>query len=165
MEVHKLFITACINALACHPSLASIISCGHVSADCTLARLTVRMGAGCTGWSIGPAPWPWLAFIWALPFSTWLSDDSVSGDAHNVFFPLVVLHHIYVCTKFWLSPWYSNKVLMLQPLSLAAPPVSASLLFKDGIPAEPARTAAHPLRVHQALCYPPRNRPVSQVFD
>ncbi len=44
---------------------------------------------------------------------------------------------------------------MLQPLSLAAPPVSVSLLFKDGIPAEPARAAAHPLRVRQALRYPP----------
>ncbi len=44
---------------------------------------------------------------------------------------------------------------MLQPLSLAAPPVSASLLFKDGIPAEPAWAAAHPLRVCQALRYLP----------
>ncbi len=44
---------------------------------------------------------------------------------------------------------------MLQPLSLAAPPVSASLLFKDGIPAESARAAAHLLHVRQALCYPP----------
>ncbi len=44
---------------------------------------------------------------------------------------------------------------MLQPLSLPAPPVSAFLLFKDGIPAEPARAAAHPLRVCQALRYPP----------
>ncbi len=44
---------------------------------------------------------------------------------------------------------------MLQPLSLAAPPVSASLLFKDRISAEPARAAAHPLRVHQALRYLP----------
>ncbi len=43
---------------------------------------------------------------------------------------------------------------MLQPLSLAAPPVSASLLFKDGIPAESARAAAHLLRVRQALRYP-----------
>ncbi len=44
---------------------------------------------------------------------------------------------------------------MLQPLSLVAPPVSASLLFKDGIPAESARAAAHPLCVRQALCYLP----------
>ncbi len=46
---------------------------------------------------------------------------------------------------------------MLQPLSLAAPPVSASLLFKDGIPAESAQAAAHPLRIRQALRYPPRH--------
>ncbi len=32
---------------------------------------------------------------------------------------------------------------------------SASLLFKDGIPAEPAWAAAHPLCVRQALSYPP----------
>ncbi len=44
---------------------------------------------------------------------------------------------------------------MLQPLSLAAPPVSASLLFKDRIPAESTRAAAHLLHVHQALCYLP----------
>ncbi len=42
---------------------------------------------------------------------------------------------------------------MLQPLSLAAPAVSASLLFKDGIPAESAWAATHPLHVRQALCY------------
>ncbi len=44
---------------------------------------------------------------------------------------------------------------MLQPLSLAAPPISASLLFKDRIPAESAWAAAHLLRVCQALRYPP----------
>ncbi len=44
---------------------------------------------------------------------------------------------------------------MLQPLSLAAPPVSASLLLKDRIPAESARAATHPLRVRQALRYLP----------
>ncbi len=78
----------------------------------------------------------------------------------------VVLHHICVCTKFWLSPWYSNKVLMLQPLSLTALPVSASLLFKDRIPAESARAAAHQRYVSAkhcaiclAICYPLRNCP------
>ncbi len=60
---------------------------------------------------------------------------------------------------------------MLQPLSLAALPVSASLLFKDGIPAESARAAAYPLRVRQALRYPPchmlpaTNPPRFTVFD
>ncbi len=44
---------------------------------------------------------------------------------------------------------------MLQPLLLTAPPVSASLLFKDGIPAESTQAATHPLRVCQALCYLP----------
>ncbi len=44
---------------------------------------------------------------------------------------------------------------MLQPLSLAAPPVSAFLLFKDGVPVEPAWAAAHPLTVRQALRYLP----------
>ncbi len=44
---------------------------------------------------------------------------------------------------------------MLQPLSLAAPPVSASQLFKDGIPAESTQAATHLLRVCQALRYLP----------
>ncbi len=44
---------------------------------------------------------------------------------------------------------------MLQPLSLAAPPVSASLLFNNRIPAESAQAATHLLHVHQALCYLP----------
>ncbi len=44
---------------------------------------------------------------------------------------------------------------MLQPLSLAAPPVSASLLFKDRIPVESTRAATHLLCIHQALHHLP----------
>ncbi len=93
---------------------------------------------------------PRLPVVWTYLLGSWRSSHFCALDVWGD-----VLHHICVCTKFWFSPWHSNKVLLLQPLSLAAPPVSASLLLKDRIPVESAQAAAHLLCIRQALHYLP----------
>ncbi len=143
MEFHKLFITTRINALACRPSPASIISHRCMSTDCMLARSTVRTGVGCAGWSIGPAPWPWPAFIRGPCFFWFDYPMTVWAGTLTMFSFLWLCRTTSVCApNFGFHLDTATRCLMLQPLSLTAPPVSASLLFKDRIPVESARAAA-----------------------